>query len=131
MKGGDLFDYFSSFDLYVQIDPLFGDTENWFVTVLVIFNFSETIMNILGMLFYLGSQTRGMGKNGAGLLMFTAAGSFYKTLIFLVYDFWFFNWEFKSGVEVALVYVIPNLCWVGFPLVGMIRIFRRITATPQ
>jgi hypothetical protein len=40
MKDGDLFDYFQSFDTYVSIDPLFGEIDNWFIPVLIIFNIS-------------------------------------------------------------------------------------------
>jgi hypothetical protein len=40
MKDGDLFAYFQSFDAYVSIDPLFGEVDNWFTTVLIIFNIS-------------------------------------------------------------------------------------------
>lgn len=76
---------------------------------------------------YSTAQTLKTRYWASGVLMFVAAASFYKTLIFLAYDFYYFNWEYNGGwINVVFVYVLPNLCWVIFPLMGMIRMFGNI-----
>lgn len=85
LKGGIYHHYFSLYEHYVRHDSLYGNNQDLLVPVVAYLNLAEVAITVIGFLFTF-SASKGNQVKGALLFLIASAFVFWKTVIYLIYD---------------------------------------------
>lgn len=126
LRGGKYFHIFAPYELYAKMDSLYAMNDDSFVVIQSWLNIVEAVLLLLavGM-----SISRNVSRKlwGAILAVVTSAFVFWKTVIFLLYDYDYTSIEVKQLTSEALLcYVLPSSLWIIFPILSIWLISKRV-----
>lgn len=126
MVGGDLFRYFSAYDLYIKYDTLYGNLSDSFVVIQSWLNLIEVTLILVALILSLSSCTIKKLISALVILM-SSAFVFWKTVIYILYSHDFTTDAVKALAPDALLYfIIPSSLWIIFPFATIVTIIKNI-----
>lgn len=124
MPGGDLHHIWSPYKLYIQIDTLYGKSNDLFIIVQSWFNMFETFLSLFCFIVLCFKNPK-LNIFGALLAMVCSSFTFWKTCIYFAYDNEFVNHQ-TNYFNLIFLFYIPNSFWIIMPFLSFFLVGRRI-----
>lgn len=120
-SGGDLHQYFTPYEAYLKVDPLFRNEESTFLQGVSLLNLCEATMCAICLLCYMCSRAGSRARNRAVLLGFVASIAMcFKTVLYVAHDHYSAQADetYRAGVpamDYYTLFLLPNCLWIVFP----------------
>ena len=106
--GGKYYDIFKPYEHYYKFDKLYDVNDDPFVNIVAWLNLVEAIFSFIGVFLCLGS-CKGKKLAGALVCLITSIMVFWKTVIFMWYDYDWLTQDAKDFTPYSILcYYFPN-----------------------
>lgn len=128
MLAGELFRYFSAYDLYIKYDTLYGNLTDSFVVIQSWLNLVEISLILISLALSLSSCV--IKKLVSALVILVASSFvFWKTVIYILYSHDHTTAAVKGLTPDAFLYfIIPSSLWIIFPFLTIFTVIKNVSA---